>query len=148
MSGAIFKTAVMSVAMNRIHAAPYPITVRRIQPHDISRGGVFYLYDRATKAIDHRLLFTRLDAATVGALWNFADAVKTTGEPFIWADPLYGEREVRITSRITVREPLPDRLSVALTVTEYLSQAQLALIDSMGDTLLMSDGSEMLGAAP
>lgn len=147
MSGAVFKAGLLSVDMNRLHSAPYPQTIRLVQPHDISRGGVFYLYDRGTKAVDHRLLFSRVDPVTVGALFGFADAVKDTGLPFIWADPLYGEREVFLTSRISVKEPLPDRLTVALTVTEYHhNRDPLALIDSLGDTLLMADGSEMLGA--
>lgn len=146
MSGSIFKTATLTVDMDRLHSAPYPVTVRRVQPHDISRGGIFYLYDRGVKIREHRLLFTHVAPAVVGALLDFGDAVKGAQLPFTWVDPLYGERSVHLTSKITVKEPLPDRLTVALTVAEYLNLDPEPYIGADGDTLLMADGSEMLGA--
>lgn len=146
MTGSIFKTAALTVAMNRLHSAPYPVTVRRVQTHDISRGGIFYLYDRGVKIREHRLLFTRVAPAVVGALLDFGDAVKGAQIPFVWVDPLYGERSVHLTSKITVKEPLPDRLTVALTVAEYLNLDPEPYIGADGETLLMADGEEMLGA--
>jgi hypothetical protein len=146
MSGAIFKTASQSIALNRLHSAPYPVTVRRVQPHDISRGGVFYLYDRGIKIREHRLLFTRIAPAVAAALLDFGDAVKGAQIPFTWVDPLWGERSVHLTSKITIKEPLPNNLSVALTLAEYLNLDQEPYIGADGDILWMADGSDMLGA--
>lgn len=145
-TGAVFETGGLRVELNRVHSAPYPISVRRVQPHDISRGGVFYLYDRGVRICEHRLLFTRLGPAVVDALLLFVSAVKSSCTPFVWSDPLSGSRQVHLISGIKVRETLPNRLTVAMTVAEYLIDTDNILIDSQGAALLMADGSEMRGS--
>lgn len=146
MTGTVFATGSASVALNRRHAAPYQMTERLAQPNAISRGGIFYLYDRGVKIIDHRLLFTRVTPVVVNALLDLTDTVKATGLPFIWEDPLDGERSVFLTSSITIKEPSPDRLTVAMTVSEYINLLPEPYIGADGETLLMADGSEMRGA--
>jgi len=133
-----------SITLDSAPVSPRQTTIRKAQPHDWSRGGVFYLYDRGITIVDHRLLFSRQPLDVVDQVFDFFDNhVRGSMTPFIWRE---GETDhlAMLSGSIKTREQYPGYHSLALSLIEIV-QPGIGLLDTFDQTLLDSDGNIILG---
>lgn len=136
----------ITVQFPRPHATPYEQSVRFVQPHDFSLGGVFYLYDRGVRLNGHRLIWTFCPVEVRDAVISLFDTtLRGQLHPLTWKNPLWGERTCYLDGTITYREPLPGRFTIAMSLYEIVTAPVDGLLDSSGDNLLDSDGNIILG---